>query len=639
MNVACTACPAKYAVPDERVRGKRVRITCKHCGTFIVVDGTALGAASGSQVGPLPQTAAANAARERRKTMLGIGANPNASAAASLGVPVQSSPRASRAPQADVPAHHAWLVALTDGRREPASLARIVDLFAAGSISASTYIWREGMADWKRPFEIPEIVAALNARGVGPNGARGASLPPPDPEEATRVSFSPPEEALAPPSGSAHPPAPAPGTTTSFDDESVTVARAGLPSNPLAQSRPFASQGSAPPGQKRPTLPPLRPAAGRPALPRPPSEPAPRPRQNTIPPIGSPLPPRRNPTPVPAAAPVLAQSSAPPPPPPPPVVAQPTPAPSAASYAPPVGAAPAIVASAPSMPDASAFVAAAAPGVSASYTAPAHFPPTDVVPRSGPPVALPLDEDPFRRKRGKATTIIGGLIVVAAAAAAGFFYLQPRSAPPPAPTIAAAPPPPPPPAPAPAPTPTATETAEPAASASAAPAAVAVAEKAPAKSSASSPRPKHEESSAPKASPRKAAPSETSESESPSESSTEAAPSDTTSTAERLARASEDAPAAPKGNASDPEFNRDAAAQSLGDAASRADSCRSIGGPSGSGQATVTFAPNGRVSAASVGGEFAGTTVGACIARLFRNVTVPAFSGESVTVSKRFTIE
>ena len=89
MNVACTACPAKYAVPDERVRGKRVRITCKHCGTFIVVDGTTLGASSGSQVGPLPQSAVANAARERRKTMLGIGgaANPNANAAASLGVP------------------------------------------------------------------------------------------------------------------------------------------------------------------------------------------------------------------------------------------------------------------------------------------------------------------------------------------------------------------------------------------------------------------------------------------------------------------------------------------------------------------------------------------------------------------------
>src|SRR5882757_7916422 len=44
MNVTCSGCPAKYAVPDEKVRGKKVRITCKHCGTNIVVDGSALGA-------------------------------------------------------------------------------------------------------------------------------------------------------------------------------------------------------------------------------------------------------------------------------------------------------------------------------------------------------------------------------------------------------------------------------------------------------------------------------------------------------------------------------------------------------------------------------------------------------------------
>src|SRR5438105_4820303 len=46
MNVACMACPAKYSVPDEKVRGKKVRITCKHCGTAIVVDGSALGPGS-----------------------------------------------------------------------------------------------------------------------------------------------------------------------------------------------------------------------------------------------------------------------------------------------------------------------------------------------------------------------------------------------------------------------------------------------------------------------------------------------------------------------------------------------------------------------------------------------------------------
>jgi predicted Zn finger-like uncharacterized protein len=39
--IACTKCPAEYSVPDAKIRGKKVRVTCKHCGTGIIVDGTA----------------------------------------------------------------------------------------------------------------------------------------------------------------------------------------------------------------------------------------------------------------------------------------------------------------------------------------------------------------------------------------------------------------------------------------------------------------------------------------------------------------------------------------------------------------------------------------------------------------------
>lgn len=43
MIIACTSCPAQYSVPDAKVQGKKVRVTCKHCGTGIVVDGTTSG--------------------------------------------------------------------------------------------------------------------------------------------------------------------------------------------------------------------------------------------------------------------------------------------------------------------------------------------------------------------------------------------------------------------------------------------------------------------------------------------------------------------------------------------------------------------------------------------------------------------
>src|SRR5664280_1625085 len=42
MNVACGACPAKYVIPDEKVRGRKVRIPCKRCGAAIIIDGTRL---------------------------------------------------------------------------------------------------------------------------------------------------------------------------------------------------------------------------------------------------------------------------------------------------------------------------------------------------------------------------------------------------------------------------------------------------------------------------------------------------------------------------------------------------------------------------------------------------------------------
>jgi len=38
--VACTSCSVRYTVPDAKVRGRKVRVTCKHCRTPFVIDGT-----------------------------------------------------------------------------------------------------------------------------------------------------------------------------------------------------------------------------------------------------------------------------------------------------------------------------------------------------------------------------------------------------------------------------------------------------------------------------------------------------------------------------------------------------------------------------------------------------------------------
>jgi hypothetical protein len=67
--------------------------------------------------------------------------------------------------------------------------------------------------------------------------------------------------------------------------------------------------------------------------------------------------------------------------------------------------------------------------------------------------------------------------------------------------------------------------------------------------------------------------------------------------------------------------------------------CRKAGDPAGSTRVVVTFAPSGRVTTANVGGVYAGTLTGSCIAGRFRAATVPAFEGSHVTVSKTISIE
>jgi len=86
-------------------------------------------------------------------------------------------------------------------------------------------------------------------------------------------------------------------------------------------------------------------------------------------------------------------------------------------------------------------------------------------------------------------------------------------------------------------------------------------------------------------------------------------------------------------------FNKDAAVSALSVAASQATVCKRPEGPWGSGRAVITFAPSGRVTTANVTGDpFGGTSVGGCVASVFRRAKIPAFSGDPVTVSKSFTI-
>lgn len=121
----------------------------------------------------------------------------------------------------------------------------------------------------------------------------------------------------------------------------------------------------------------------------------------------------------------------------------------------------------------------------------------------------------------------------------------------------------------------------------------------------------------------------------PAEPEAPAGPSKTESLAEAMAAAGRAPPAPPPSN----EFNKSAASSALNGAAGAAAGCKAPGDPSGVARVSVTFAPSGKATRAVVNGPpFGGTATGSCVAAAFRNLSVPSFSGDPVTVSKSVSI-
>src|SRR4051812_3375952 len=104
MKVSCQACGAKYTIADDKVRGRKVKIRCKSCGTPIVVDGQS-------------EAPAAPAA---------------GSAAAELGA-------AAAAPKVPI----SWSVNLSDTDQRTMTTDEIVTAWKAGEVTNDAFVWKD----------------------------------------------------------------------------------------------------------------------------------------------------------------------------------------------------------------------------------------------------------------------------------------------------------------------------------------------------------------------------------------------------------------------------------------------------------------------------------------------------------------
>jgi predicted Zn finger-like uncharacterized protein len=628
MNIACTACSARYGVADEKLIGKRVRITCKRCGTVLIVDGNTD-----------PPTV-------------------SASTSMAPSPPVSVRPPSVKAPAPEPP----FMVAFADGRQEQADIAQIVRFHRAGQLGTDSVVWRDGMADWADPWDVEDIAAAFRRMGY----ARPTPAPAPErrlhdavDDETTRVVESSPqheaplfddnEATNVVDSSRLGSPGPLPdprvaSRPVSEDDEAPTHVGRGLSTHATAAAREAQRArraSSSPPrdaGRNQPARTTREPqprqqqrASARPRTNRPSERPQEDmfARQATagseaeqaaqaelgpgyeldIPKLTG----ARNESSVLFSLDSLLKQEQ-----------KPT-----RAARPPRRDESMLVDSGASLPVGGGI----APALSApDFTAPVSIPP----PQPTTVTSRIADDDAARSSRAWLYVVV--LVAFGGAGALGWttgtlpkLLVKAGVLPAPAATESAA---------RPAAPPSATASpderalamasAEAAASAAAAASASAAPSAAPATATGA-------------ATPRATAPA-TGASPTPrptttaTEGSTAATPKPT-STAAPTAEGRESPSPTPTAAGASAPFDTAAAKEALSTAAANVASCKEMGGPVGNGRVSITFAPSGRPTSVAVTGDLAGTTVGSCIARLFRTVRVPSFSGDAVTVAKGFAVQ
>lgn len=130
MKIACPTCSANYSIADEKVLGRLAKIRCRKCGTSIVIDGnTSPPAVYAGDAEPSHEPA---------------GAPPAAPAASTM-----------------------YTVDFGENDQRQLNVTDLVSAYNAGTVTADTYVWTDGFADWTPLGQVEEIVNALHRAASG----------------------------------------------------------------------------------------------------------------------------------------------------------------------------------------------------------------------------------------------------------------------------------------------------------------------------------------------------------------------------------------------------------------------------------------------------------------------------------------
>ncbi|NMO20745.1 GYF domain-containing protein, partial [Pyxidicoccus fallax] len=168
MNFTCDNCQKRYSIADEKVRGKTVKVRCKNCQNVITVEGPAE-----EESTRVVSLADVERIRAQERSLAEPAA---ASAPAARTAPAPAPAPAPQTPWDDEPTRAAplkptgspWFVMVRNKQEGPLDEGALREMIATGTVSGRSFFWQQGMADWKRGSDIPELA--------------GLFAPPPAPE-------------------------------------------------------------------------------------------------------------------------------------------------------------------------------------------------------------------------------------------------------------------------------------------------------------------------------------------------------------------------------------------------------------------------------------------------------------------------
>lgn len=159
MKISCPACAAKYSIADEKVQDRLAKIRCRKCGTTIVIDG---------KVSP-----------------------PTVSAAGATSEPTQSAPTEVGLGTPGVgPSAGEYSVDMGDNDQRTMDVAQLSQAIAQGAINEDTYVWKDGMADWQRIGDLPELLSQIGGSAAGAMPSVPPTADPFTPRAATAQEHS-----------------------------------------------------------------------------------------------------------------------------------------------------------------------------------------------------------------------------------------------------------------------------------------------------------------------------------------------------------------------------------------------------------------------------------------------------------------